>query len=322
MNILDILVSKDTDDILVESDSHDVLSNLSKSYYDNLSSKHHKWITRQKNLFTQLKYDDADENTYRILTNKYDKETNEPFAVFMSAVRKIAKYQLDHDHDDRKRISTIKAFLNYHPGLCNLTQRSIDDIGYEFNFSYIPIDSLEKVFNSFKDHFQKYTPISFKEALLLLPKDYRDYGTMKDKLDDSMKVIIDKDKNYRIEDIVDKYDDIINKRSTFTKNNIDKFNDVHESIFTLRNSAKDVWVSNTKRIKNMDISEEQKSIYYKNNMNSMMVLNQLIEFVNDGCYELMRVMLYHIADSDRASEVLTKQMITKIIDRVPLARGE
>lgn len=306
---------------IIEESSHDVVSNLSKKYYDIMSKSHKEWIDTQKGLFSNLKYDDADESMYRILTNKYDEHMNKPLAMFMDSLKKVAKYQLENDSEDRKRISTIKAFLNHHPGLGKqYSTKPIYDIGYEFSFSYIDTDKIKDIYDRLIEDILKGRDISKDNIAERIYKDYRNLSKLEDVVEDGLDPFISKSDSISIEDIIDKYDDIFKSRTKLMKENISKFNKSYTTIGVEHKAAIEAWRTKMKKIKDSGVDGGVAHAAYTRCMNNMTAINAVTQHLLDSCYTIMKATLRIIADSDKASEKLTKNVVKYITD-LDLDRG-
>ena len=308
-------ILEDTVDITNEDSSYDVISNLSKKYYDTMKISHSEWINRQKDLFKKLNSDDTDESMYKILTNKYDEHLNKPLALFMNTMKAVAKYQLENDASDRKRIQVIKSFLNHHPGLKdNYSTKPINDIGYEFKFSYIDDKHIEDIYSRLKEDLLKGRDISKDNIAERIYKDYRNLSKLEDMVYDGLKAIISTKDSISIGSIVDKYDDIFDTRTKLMKENIDRFNAAYTKIGVEHKVAVATWHKKMKHIKDSGIDGSAAAAAYDRCMSNMSSINKVTQHLLDSCYIIMKTSLKIIADSDKASELLTKNIVTHITD--------
>jgi hypothetical protein len=305
----------DSVDIMAESSNNDPLSTLSKKYYDMMSKSHSEWIEKQKTLFKGLKYDDADNNMYRILTNKYDEHMNKPYRLCMDMMKKIAKYQLEMDEEDKRRISTVKAFLNNHPGLeYNYVCKASDDIGYEFGFSYIDEDKIKDIYARLIEDILKGRDISKDNIAERIYKDYRKLSKLQEKVEDGLKPIISKKDNIPLGKLVEKFDEISTTRIRLMKENISNFNKSYSAIEKEHKASIKAWHQKMKKIKDSGVDGEVANAAYTRCMMNISTINNITQHLMDTCYIIMKASLRLMKDSDTASNLLSNAMLNHVVN--------
>lgn len=315
------IIPVDYTNIVNEESSHDVISNISKNYYELMKESHHEWINEQKELFSSLKNNDSDISMYKILTNKYDMHMSKPRKMLVNAMKKVAKFQLQYLADDTKRLKVIHEYLDHHPGLRDrYISRPTVNIGYEFNFSYIDDKHIEEIYSRLREDILKGRDISKDKIADRIYSEYRDLSKLDQKVLDNMNAIIKRKENISIGEIVDRYKKINGTRVQLMKDNIKDFNRANDKIGLEHKAMIAAWHKKMKHIKDSGVDGCVANAAYTRCMTNMSIINDTTQHLLDSCYIIMKTSLRIIADSDKASTELTKTILNYMID-LNLDRG-